>query len=396
MLAQAGPLTRAAAVAALDQAAAFMSTADYREAALLYQRVIGFDDPAVTAAAMLGFGQALHRLDDEPAAIASWTEVTRLPATPATYSAWRELASARIRANDIVGAQAAYREALRRAPARDTAEIESRLGWLSKELGDQRGAAKHFGKARGIAGLNGTGQALTPVLVGITVVISVLADIGGGFGGPPPLVALFNFLELNKELLAAGEIWRLVTVTLVHFPYTDVLSPLHLLLNMYSLWIVGPVVERLYGRRTFLIVYVVTAVGASLASFAVSMDPAVGASGAIFGLVGLLVAARYIHRPNLDSATRAWMGQLVPVIGINLIFGLSFSGIDNWAHIGGLLSGLWLGAMLPPIGVPSMRSLWAGLAAQTTRVARIAGVVVLGAVFAVLWMQGAAAWSVSG
>ena len=372
-----------------------MSTADFREAALLYQRVIGFDDPAVTAAAMLGFGQALHRLDDEPTAIAYWLEVTRLPATPATYTAWRELASARVRAGDNAGALAAYREAQRRAPARDKAEIESRLGWLSKELGDTRGADKHFGKARGIAGFNGSngGASATRIVIGITVVLSLLADIGVGLGGPAPLVDLFNLLALDKELLAQGQIWRLVTVTLVHFPFTEVFAPLHLLLNMYSLWVVGPVVERLYGRRVFLIVYVVTAIGASLASFALSMDPAVGASGAIFGLVGLLVGARYIHRPGLDSATRAWMGQLVPVIGINLVFGLSMSGIDNWAHIGGLITGLWLGSMLPPTTVSTARSLWAGLGAQRTRVLRTAGLIALGAVFAALWMLGSAAWA---
>ncbi len=403
LLAQSGPLTRAAALAALDQAAAFMSTADYREAAVLYQRVIGFDDPAVTAAAMLGFGQALHRLDDEPAAIAYWTEVTRLPETPATYAAWRELASARVRASDIPGAHAAYREAQRRAPAQDKAEIQSRLGWLSKDLGDQRGAAKYFAKARGSTG---RGQVVTPLIIGITVVISGLADLGVGAGKTSG--GLIDILALDKAGIAAGELWRLWTVTLVHAPFTSPLAPLHLLLNMYLLWIVGPIAERLYGARLFLIAYLVTALGGSLGTFAFSAERfGVGASGAIFGLIGLLVAAHYIHRPVLDGASRSVMGQLVPLIAINLVFGLSVSGIDNWAHIGGLVTGLWLGAMVPPAGVPTLRSLWrrAGAQAGTTEPAfgeagtrglRIVGLIALGLVFAALWMVGSATWAVAG
>ena len=378
-----------------------MSTADFGDAALLYQRVIGFDDPAVTATAMLGVGQALHRLDDEASAMAYWLEVTHLPDTPATYGAWREIAGARVRSGDLAGAHAAYREARRRAPPQDKAEIESRLGWLSKELGDQRGAAKHFGKARGISGITGGGLAMTPIFIGITVITSLLADFG--LGATKTSGGLIDVLALDKAAIAAGEIWRLLTVTLVHAPFTQV--PLHLLLNMYSLWIVGPVVERLYGRRVFVAAYLVTALGGSLATFALSPDPAgVGASGAIFGLVGLLVGAHYIHRPMLDRATRSFMSQLVVIIGINLLFGLSVSGIDNWAHIGGLVSGLWLGALLPPTGAPTLRSLWRrpgtqpgttvdAFGAQGTRLARIAGLALLAVIFGVLWTLGVAAWA---
>jgi membrane associated rhomboid family serine protease len=173
---------------------------------------------------------------------------------------------------------------------------------------------------------------------------------------------------------------------------------------MYLLWIVGPIAERLYGRRAFLALYLVLGLGGSLATFAFSQDQfGVGASGAIFGLIGMLVAAHYIHRPILDGATRAVMGQLVPLIAINLVFGLSVSGIDNWAHIGGLVSGLWLGALLPPTGVPTMRSLWRRPGPQPgttvpafggtgTRALQMAGIAGLAAAFAVLWTLGNAFW----
>ena len=400
LLAQGGPLSRAAALAALDRAAALMSTADYLEAAQLYQRVIGFDDPAVTAAAMLGFGQALHRLDDEPHAMGLWIEVTRLPETPATYLAWREIASARVRGGDNAGALAAYREAQRRAPAADRPEIQARLGWLSKELGDTRAAGRYFSRARGSVGAP-TGPGLTLPVIAITVVVSLLAD--SGLGSTPTTGGLINLLALDKAAIAAGEIWRLWTVVLVHAPFAQ--NPFHLLLNMYSLWIVGPLAERLYGARGFLLAYLVTALGGSLATFAFSPDPAaVGASGAIFGLVGLLVGAHYVQRPLLDRATGAFMGQLVLLIVINLLFGFTTPGIDNTAHIGGLISGFWLGAVIPPTGAPTLRSLWlrpgptAGtmvpaLGAAGTRWARIAALVVLAGVFAVMWMIGVAAWS---
>ena len=93
-----------------------------RAAALL--RVIGFDDPAITAAALLGLGEAPYRLDARPA-VASWVAALELPETPATYPAWRNVAAARVRAGDLKGAIAAYREADRRAPRQDKAEIAS-------------------------------------------------------------------------------------------------------------------------------------------------------------------------------------------------------------------------------------------------------------------------------
>jgi tetratricopeptide (TPR) repeat protein len=124
-LAHDGPLPREAALAALDRAAALMVSADFVDAARLYQRVVGFNDPAVTAAALLGLGEAFHRLDDDAQALATWEEVTRLPETPSTYPAWRNVAAARVRSGDLHGAMAAYRAADHRAPPEDKPEIAS-------------------------------------------------------------------------------------------------------------------------------------------------------------------------------------------------------------------------------------------------------------------------------
>ena len=392
-LAHDGPLPRDVALAALDRAAQLMTSADFVDAARLYQRVIGFDDPAVTAAALLGLGEAWHRLDEDDRALATWEEATRLPDSPSTYPAWRNIAAARVRAGDLRGAMAAYREADRRAPSADRPEIASRLGWLSKELGDTGAAGKYFARARG-----DTGTSVTIALVAITTIASLVVDFAG-----PEGAQLGNLLALDKVAVAQGEIWRLWTVTLVHAPL-DVM-PFHLLFNMYALWLAGPFVEQLYGRWRFLAFYLVFAAGGSLLTFAFGESQGgVGASGAIFGLFGLLFAAQRIHHPVLDRQSRAFLGQLGGLLAINLLFGFVVQGIDNFAHIGGLISGVWLGLLLAPTNVPTLRSLWRrpgpvpgttvpAFGAGGTVVIRLAGIIALLGLFAALFAIGVGAWS---
>ena len=144
-----GPLSREAAGSLLDQGAALIESGDYREAFATYQRVIGFDDPEVTAAALLGVAQAAYRLDDEDGAVRTWEAILELPETAATYQAWRNIAAARVREGDLHGAIAAYREADRRAPPADKAEIANRLGWLAKETGNVRASRRYFARGRG-------------------------------------------------------------------------------------------------------------------------------------------------------------------------------------------------------------------------------------------------------
>ncbi len=392
-LAHDGPLPRDVALAALDRAAQLMTSADFVDAARLYQRVIGFDDPAVTAAALLGLGEAWHRLDEDDRALATWEEATRLPDSPSTYPAWRNIAAARVRAGDLRGAMAAYREADRRAPSADRPEIASRLGWLSKELGDTGAAGKYFARARG-----DTGTSVTIALVAITTIASLVVDFAG-----PEGAQLGNLLALDKVAVAQGEIWRLWTVTLVHAPL-DVM-PFHLLFNMYALWLAGPFVEQLYGRWRFLAFYLLFAAGGSLLTFAFGgAQGGVGASGAIFGLFGLLFAAQRIHHPVLDRQSRAFLGQLGGLLAINLLFGFVVQGIDNFAHIGGLISGVWLGLLLAPTNVPTLRSLWRrpgpvpgttvpAFGAGGTVVIRLAGIIALLGLFAALFAIGVGAWS---
>ncbi len=319
-----------------------MADGEFLAAAQIYQRVAGFDDAAVTGAAWLGLGEALFRLDHDQEALSSWKAVLNLPETPSTYPAWRNVAAAHVRAGDLVDALAAYREADRRAPSDDKAEIASRLGWLAKETGDAGASRRYFARGRG----DGPPILLAHLIIGVTVLISFYGLSADG-------LEMVLTLALDKQRLAVGEIYRLVSVTLVHA------NLVHLGFNMYALYLLGPLVERAWGTRTFGMIYVLSAAAASTASFLFSPNLSVGASGAVFGLVGVVLAGTRVYRPVLDRRTRALIPQLGSIVVINLAFGFLFAGtVDNAAHIGGLVAGLWLGLFLRPGRVRTLRDFW--------------------------------------
>jgi membrane associated rhomboid family serine protease len=342
---QPGPLDRATAEALLTRADELLATSQYQAALALYGRVVGFPEARVTAAALYGSGECLYRLDQDGQALAQWQAVTRLPETPSTYPAWRQIAAALVRAGELRRALDAYREADKRAPAQDKAEIAARLGWLSKELGDQRAAGRYFARSRGADAV----PLVTYAIIGVTAVVSLVALQAEQSG-------LFELLWLDKPALAEGEWWRLVSPVLVHA------SVLHLLFNMYALWIFGPVVEQMYGPWRYLLIYALTAAAGSLASYLFTgPTPSVGASGAIFGLMGVLLAANRAHRPVMDRRARFVMGQVGVIIVVNLLLGFGLMGglaIDNAAHVGGLVAGLWLGFVMRPGRVATLASYW--------------------------------------
>jgi membrane associated rhomboid family serine protease len=338
-----GRLTHDEAVAMVRRGDELLASGDYREAGQHFSRAVGYDDPAVTAAALLGLGEAHYRLNDEDAALQAWLAVVRLPETPSTYPALRNIAAARVRDGDLGGAITAYREADRRAPPEDKAEIANRLGWLSKETGNTRASRKYFARGRG----DSARVSVTLILIAVTTIISLTALLSS------ESQAIYDLLQLDKPAVAAGEYYRLWSVTLLHGDL------LHLAFNMYALYLAGSIVERWYGSIRFLAFYVACAAAGSTASFVFGGDiPSVGASGAIFGLFGILLSAGRLHHP-VDRRARALVNQLIFLVIINLIFGFSSGGaIDNAAHLGGLVAGLWLGAIIPPSGVPTLSSLW--------------------------------------
>ena len=116
-LASTGPLPPDIVRALLNRGRELLDSGEPQAAAAHFQRVIGSEPAALTAEAWLGLGDALYRMDQEPQALAAWEAVTKLPETASTYRSWRQVAGARVRANDLAGATQAYREAERRAPA---------------------------------------------------------------------------------------------------------------------------------------------------------------------------------------------------------------------------------------------------------------------------------------
>ena len=365
-----GPLDRATALGLLDRGAELLAAGEFLSAAQAYQRVSGFDDAAITAAAWLGLGECLYRLDHEAEALAAWESVLRLPDTPSTYMAWRNVAAAHVRAGDLRDAVTAYREADRRAPVDDKPEIASRLGWLAKETGDTGAARRYFARSRG----DGPAIPLSYLILGATIIVSFYALSADG-------AQLGLGLALNKQALAAGDWYRLFSVTLVHA------NLLHLAVNMYALYLLGPLVEGIWGSVAFGLFYLLTAAAASTVSFLASPIASVGASGAIFGLVGVALAGTRIHNPILDRRARAIVPQLGTIVVINLVFGFAFGGqVDNAAHVGGLVAGLWLGLFVPPGRARTMRDFWQARGGDQsgTRSMLVAVIGILGLIAAIL------------
>jgi rhomboid protease GluP len=119
-------------------------------------------------------------------------------------------------------------------------------------------------------------------------------------------------------------------------------------MNGFSLFVIGPDTERVYGTGRFLGVYFLSGLAGSLLSYAFSPAPSVGASGAIFGLIGALSVFFYTSRQVLGDFGQSQLQGLVAILVINLVFGLTTPGIDNLGHIGGLIGGIIAGWLLVP------------------------------------------------
>lgn len=130
-----------------------------------------------------------------------------------------------------------------------------------------------------------------------------------------------------------GEYYRLITSMFVHA------NILHLLSNMYALYVVGPIIEKYYGKGKYLLIYLGSGIIGSLFSVVLTNYASVGASGAIFGLFGALLYFGYKYRATLDGFLRS---SIIPTLLVNLILGFMIPGIDISAHLGGLIGGLLL------------------------------------------------------
>ena len=132
-------------------------------------------------------------------------------------------------------------------------------------------------------------------------------------------------------LVKLGEVYRLVTCMFLHAGFV------HIGLNMYALYVIGPKVEDFFGKWKYLLIYLLGGVGGSLLSIGLAGSTvSVGASGAIFGLFGALLYFGYSYRGYVGSIVQS---QILPVVACNLLMGFLIPGIDIWAHLGGLIGG---------------------------------------------------------
>lgn len=151
------------------------------------------------------------------------------------------------------------------------------------------------------------------------------------------LLSLFNesiiqMFAVNRFFIAdLGQYYRLFTGIFLHANF------LHLIFNMYALYVIGMQLESFLGKGKYLAVYLLSGLGGSMLSIFFSNGYSVGASGAIFGLMGALLYFGYHYRVYLDSVVKS---QIIPLIVLNLLIGFTSTGIDNWAHIGGLVGGI--------------------------------------------------------
>lgn len=179
------------------------------------------------------------------------------------------------------------------------------------------------------------GAPLTRGIIGVTAVIFVMSWLSGSLDD-----ALFHRLAYYGPLAAEGELWRMVSVTLLHAGLW------HIGFNMYALYIFGPAIERSLGRGLFAALYVGSAAFGSLAVYLLA-DPAtigVGASGAIFGLLGMWVYRAYRVRDTRMG--RAQLRQYGLIIGLNAVIPLFVRNVAWEAHVGGFLGGVLLAVVV--------------------------------------------------
>ena len=186
-----------------------------------------------------------------------------------------------------------------------------------------------------------TSATVTIAFLAINLIVFIAMALEG-IAMDPTSQQLIPWGENFGPLTLGGQEWRLLTCVFVHG------GPLHILFNLWCLWDLGAMCEALYGHWTFAAVYLISGVGASLTSvWWHPVGTSVGASGAIFGIVGALIASHYLGEFSAPLfAVRARLRSVLLFAAYNLVLGAMSGLTDNAAHIGGLITGLLFGALI--------------------------------------------------
>jgi membrane associated rhomboid family serine protease len=339
----------------LEEGRRLLDSGDFDAAVRILAPLTGHPDPDLAGETWLAIGTARYRADDEPGALAAWQQAANTNGASA-WLGWRSVAEQLVRDGDLESAIGAYREADRRAPPGERGAIANRIAWLLKETGHDFEARRQFNRARGayathVPVVTWTIIAICAAAFGVDALLSGGSLLSGGLMGSVGPVGESQLL--NGILVANGEWWRMITSTFVH------LGLIHLGFNMYVLYLYGPVVERMYGSLEYGLIYLLCGAGGSVLT--ILWDPtqfAAGASGAIFGIIGLLFAVSRRHHAVLGREARSMMAGIGSYLVFLLIFTFVMPRISWTGHLGGLIVGFVLGWLLPPTGVATLGSLW--------------------------------------
>ncbi len=183
---------------------------------------------------------------------------------------------------------------------------------------------------------------VTYVILALNFAIFLLMTVEGGSKN---VDVLLDFGAAYGPFFRHGEYWRLVMPMFLHIGWH------HLVLNTIALYILGPILESIYGAGRFALLYVLMGMGGALLSMTKSPSVSAGASGAIMGIAGALLVSGFVHR-ELYSARwrRTLVLVIVPFITVTLWMGAFTRNIDNWGHLGGLASGMILALLVAPPG----------------------------------------------
>jgi rhomboid protease GluP len=222
--------------------------------------------------------------------------------------------------------------------------------------------------------LPSTNPVVTYSIMGFTILFYLLQMFSESVLGYD-LPAAYG-MKVN-ELIANGQFWRLFTPMLLHG------SIMHIGFNMYALYLFGRRLERYFGHWRFFVLYIISGFAGNVISMMFTESPSLGASTAIFGLLGAQGVFIYQNRALFGNQTRQALQSIILVAFINLMIGLS-PGIDNWGHIGGLVAGViftWLGG---PVLAPSGAYPYARLEDQREIRDILIAIFVTGGFFAIL------------
>jgi rhomboid protease GluP len=186
----------------------------------------------------------------------------------------------------------------------------------------------------------------TYVLLAVIALVFIAVSLyGGGINATEDPQVLVNAgAKYNPYIIERHEYWRLITAMFLHIGIP------HILINSWSLYILGTLIERFYGWARFLAIYFIAGLGGSIASFALSPNSiSAGASGAIVGLLGAMIAYFGLHRRLLGAQGRSYLLNGLFNVVFMVLTGVFLSGVvDNWAHLGGLVTGAIAGLALAP------------------------------------------------